>query len=52
MTDVYFPFIQLDTVYGASQVFAEESDDGTTGPIPIDLTFPFGDSAQSQFYVS
>ena len=32
-------------------MFAEESDDGTTGPISIDPTFPFGFSEQTQFYV-
>ena len=49
--DIYFPFVQLGAVYGVNQVFAEETDDGTTGPIPIAPTFPFGSSTQTQFYV-
>jgi hypothetical protein len=49
--DIYFPFIELGVVYGVDQVFAEESDDETTGPIPIEPPFPFGSSSQSQFYV-
>ena len=51
MTDVYFPFIQLNAIYGSSQLFAEESDDGTTGFIQIGPGFPFGNSTQRQFYV-
>ena len=50
--DIYFPFIELGAVYGVDRVFAEESDDGTTGPVPIEPPFPFGSSTQSQFYVS
>jgi hypothetical protein len=51
VTDVYLPFIQLDTAYGVTQVFAAESVDGTTGPILIEPYFPFGSSIQTQFYV-
>ena len=51
VTDVYLPFVQLNVIYGVSQVFVPESDDGVTGPIEIDLNFPFGFSIQTQFYV-
>lgn len=37
---------------GVVQQVLPESDDGTEGPIPIDLGFPFGSSVQTVFYVS
>ena len=49
--DIYLPFIQLGTAYGVEQIFAEALDDGVTGPIPIESTFPFGSFTQTQFYV-
>lgn len=41
----------MDIIYGVNQIFAAESDDGTTGPIQIDPGFPFGASQQTEFHV-
>ena len=51
-TDVYLHFLNMDTIHGVSEVEAARSDDGYTGPVSVDGNFPFGDSTQSQFYVS
>ena len=48
----YLPFIPMDVSYGVDEIFLPESDDGTSDAIPIDIPFPFGNSTQSQFYVS
>ena len=42
----------MDTVHGVSEVVAARADDSYTGPVSIDTNFPFGDTTQSQFYVS
>lgn len=52
--DAYLPFISLDTLYGAEQVFLDRTDDGTSEVISAGDTngFPFGASTQTQLYVS
>lgn len=42
----------MDTIHGVSEVVAARADDASTGPVSVDTSFPFGDTTQSQFYVS
>ena len=51
--DIYLPFITMDALYGVSQVFLPESDDGVSGALSAGGSdgFPFGGSVQTQLYV-
>lgn len=50
---MYLPFLSLDAIYGAEQVFLDREDDGTSDAIDAGIDgFPFGDSVQTQVYVS
>ena len=46
------PFIVMDTLFGVEETIFPESDEGTNGPLPLDIGFPFGSSVQTQTYVS
>ena len=51
---MYLPFLSLDAIYGAEQVFLDRENDGTSEAIDAGGIegFPFGDSVQTQLYVS
>ena len=51
-TEAYLHFLNLDTIHGTTEVVAALADDRATGPVSTDTDFPFGDSTQTQFYVS
>ena len=50
--DLYLPFFAVGVTYGVEQQVLPESDEGISESIPIDPGFPFGDSVQTNFYVS
>lgn len=50
--DIYLPFLSLDALYGADQVFLDRTDDGSSESIDVgEDGFPFGDSVQTELYV-
>ena len=51
--DVYLPFLLLDTLYEAEQMFLDRLDDGSSDAISVGESdgFPFGGSVQTQLYV-
>lgn len=51
-TDIYLQFLDLDAILDVEETVVRRSDDDAPGPISIDTAFPFGDSSQTNFYVS
>lgn len=49
---IVLPFIVMNALLGVEQTIFPTSDEGTNGPLPLDIGFPFGSSFQTQAYVS
>ena len=54
VSGVQLPFVLMNAILEVEQTIFPESDEGTNGPIEIDIGsgLPFGSSVQSDVYVS
>ena len=52
LTDVWLPYLALNTTSGVTTLLVPAYDDGSTAPIPVPTGFPIGNTIQHSAYVS